>query len=298
MEKVKQVSTSQLFDKRLKDLVANIPGIVYQFQISSDGKRSLPYVSPNVFKYLGLTAEEVMQDVERWFALTHPDDLPGLEFSIVESMETMCQWQWEGRFIKNESVTYWFRGLSNPEKLDDGSILWNGVFTDITQLRKSESECGRGSVPRVDIHATSTSPPVKNQLSDNGDVADFVAPGDLKVLYVEDDQANMYLMRQIFRQTLDCDLISATTAEEGIEIARKNSLDLILMDISLPGMDGIQVLNKLKADTMTAHIPVVAVSAHAMLDQIESGKFDDFAGYLSKPFQIEDLISIIREIAA
>jgi PAS domain S-box-containing protein len=139
MGKIKQTGKAiKLSDQRLKNLVANVPGIVYQFQISPDGKRSLPYVSPTVFKYFGLTAEEVMQDVERWFVLTHPDDLPGLEASIIESMETMSQWQWEGRFIKNESDIRWFRGSSNPEKLDDGSILWNGVFTDITQQRKTE----------------------------------------------------------------------------------------------------------------------------------------------------------------
>lgn len=131
---------AQLSERRLNDIISNIPGVAYQFQISPDGKRSLPYVSPTISKYFGLQSGEVMQDVEKWFAITHPDDLPSLETSIVESMETMTQWHWEGRFIKDGGGVRWFRVSSNPEKLGDGSILWNGVFIDITKEKQAESE--------------------------------------------------------------------------------------------------------------------------------------------------------------
>ncbi|MDH5649980.1 MAG: PAS domain S-box protein, partial [Gammaproteobacteria bacterium] len=133
------------------DLAANVPGVVYQFQIEPDGKRSLPYVSPTVYDYLGLRPEEVMADVEKWFAITHPDDLPALESSIKESLHNMAQWHWQGRFLKNGTDTVWFRGSSNPRKLEDGSVLWNGVFVDVTQQRQAEDSLRRSHEKLEDL---------------------------------------------------------------------------------------------------------------------------------------------------
>jgi len=109
-----------------------MPGIVFQFKIDAQGKRSLPYVSPAVKQHIGLSSEVLMDDIEKWFELTHPDDYLGLEESIIYSMENLSVWEWEGRFIKNDGELVWLNGRSTPEKRQDGSTLWNGIFVNVT----------------------------------------------------------------------------------------------------------------------------------------------------------------------
>lgn len=109
------------------------------------------------------------------------------------------------------------------------------------------------------------------------------------VLYIEDDSVNLRLMQKIFSQRKDMTLRDAHTAEIGIELARAEPLMLILMDINLPGMDGYQALAQLKADPITAHIPVIAISANAMVGDKERGLSAGFIAYLTKPIDISGL---------
>jgi len=127
-------------EERFRLINSLIPGIVYQFKVDVNGNRSMPYVSPTVEKYIGLTAQTVMNDVEKWFDLTYPDDLQSLESSIIESMENMTLWEWEGRFFKNENDIQWLFGSSTPIRNDDGSVVWSGVFIDINERKQAEVE--------------------------------------------------------------------------------------------------------------------------------------------------------------
>ena len=127
-------------DKKFRLINSQIPGIVYQYMIDAEGKQSIPYVSPKVEEYLAISVEEVMDDVSKWFSLTHPDDYEDLVESILISQNKMEVWDWEGRFIKNGSDTRWLHGTSTPTKLDDGSVLWNGVFIDVTARKLAEEE--------------------------------------------------------------------------------------------------------------------------------------------------------------
>jgi PAS domain S-box-containing protein len=120
-------------EEKLRFIYSQVPGIVYQFKVDINGKKFLPYVSPAVEKYIGLTAEEVMEDAELWFGLTHPDDYPELEKSILESLTNLGMWTWEGRFIRKDGDTVWLRGTSTPERMADGGTLWNGLFVDVTE---------------------------------------------------------------------------------------------------------------------------------------------------------------------
>lgn len=117
------------------------------------------------------------------------------------------------------------------------------------------------------------------------------------ILYIEDNPANFKLVRQLLEQVTAHELLSAINAEQGIEIARDSKPDLILMDIELPGMDGFEALEVLKADAQIRHIPVIAVSAHAMPEQVEKGKSVDFVDYLTKPINIGELLQAIDKIA-
>jgi len=113
---------------------------------------------------------------------------------------------------------------------------------------------------------------------------------------VEDNPANLTLMEQIFGMIPNLDLISTHTAELGIEMARSQHPDIILMDINLPGMNGIQALGLLKSYEETRDIPVVAVTAAAMPHQIKEGMEKGFVTYVTKPLQVETFLQTVRGI--
>jgi CheY-like chemotaxis protein len=103
-----------------------------------------------------------------------------------------------------------------------------------------------------------------------------------RILIVEDNAMNMELAVDLL-QAAGYVVLSATEAEQGIEVARATKPDLILMDISLPGMDGLVATQRLKSDPATREIPVVALTAHAMKGDEEKALAAGCAGYLTKP---------------
>lgn len=119
------------------------------------------------------------------------------------------------------------------------------------------------------------------------------ADAQRKVLYIEDSVANMMLMRNIFSMQEGIDLIEAKTAKEGLDTAFKQPADLILLDINLPDMDGFEVLEQLKSNPSTSDIPVIAVTANAMLKDVERGTDAGFSEYITKPINIKKLLILI-----
>ena len=114
-----------------------------------------------------------------------------------------------------------------------------------------------------------------------------------KLLVVEDNETNMMIFRDILAAE-GHDVLEAATAEEAFRIARSGPLDLILMDIQLPGMDGLEAVRSLKSDPSTSSIPVVALTAHAMVGHrtraIEAG----CAGYITKPIRSAEFREQVR----
>ncbi|GGN97799.1 response regulator [Saccharibacillus kuerlensis] len=116
------------------------------------------------------------------------------------------------------------------------------------------------------------------------------------VLYIEDDRSSMLLMRHIFRKKLpEIRLMEAWSVEDGIMLAGLHRPSLILMDIQLPGMDGFEGVINLRSDLKTASIPVWAVSASALNDDVQRGLEAGFQKYLKKPLKMEDFVREIRE---
>lgn len=115
------------------------------------------------------------------------------------------------------------------------------------------------------------------------------------VLYVEDNAMNRDLMDGFVGEIPNLDLIMAETADKGIKLAQERKPHLIFMDINLPDMDGFQAFECLRADVKTSDIPVVALSANAMPDAIEKANRMGFQGYLTKPFELEDVMKALNE---
>ncbi len=114
------------------------------------------------------------------------------------------------------------------------------------------------------------------------------------ILIVEDNEKNLKLVRDLL-QVKGYRTLEAETAELGIELARRHTPHVILMDIQLPGMDGIAALGQLKADPTTAKIPMIALTAFAMKEDRQRFLAAGFDGYLVKPINIRELLEVVRE---
>lgn len=114
------------------------------------------------------------------------------------------------------------------------------------------------------------------------------------VVYVEDNPANIALMQRIAALFDGVKLICVTSAEQGLEAIRTQKPGLVLMDINLPGMNGVEALQAMKAEPAMAQIPVVAISANAMPRDIERAMAAGFERYLTKPIQIEEVVDVLN----
>jgi CheY-like chemotaxis protein len=113
------------------------------------------------------------------------------------------------------------------------------------------------------------------------------------LLYVEDNPANLELVAQLIARRPDLRLLSARDGILGIQLARDNQPEVILMDINLPGISGIEALKILREDPATSHIPVVALSANAMPRDIEKGLQAGFFQYLTKPIRVIEFMNTL-----
>ena len=114
------------------------------------------------------------------------------------------------------------------------------------------------------------------------------------LLYVEDNPANLELVEQIIARHANIRLLTAVNGNIGIEIANTSQPDVILMDINLPGINGFEALKILRANSATAHIPVVALSANAMPRDIEKGLEAGFYRYITKPIKVKELLDTLN----
>jgi two-component system cell cycle response regulator DivK len=115
-----------------------------------------------------------------------------------------------------------------------------------------------------------------------------------QVLIVEDNEKNMKLFRDVL-QASGFRLLEATTGEQAMELAAEHQPNLVLMDIQLPDIDGVEALGRLRADVRTASIPVVALTAQAMHGDRERFLDVGFVAYISKPVNILEFVKTVRE---
>ena len=116
-------------------------------------------------------------------------------------------------------------------------------------------------------------------------------PGE-QILVVEDNEKNMKLLRDLL-QASGYSILEATTGIRAVELATEHRPQLVLMDIQLPDIDGVEALGRLRADTRTASIPVVAVTAQAM--QADRDRFLGFDGYVPKPVDVVEFLAIVED---
>lgn len=156
--------------------------------------------------------------------------------------------------------------------VDVGSEFWIDLIKDVTP------QLAAGHTPAAELAPQPQGNPALRTL-----------------LYVEDNPANLMLVEQIIEDHPHIRMLSARDGYLGIALARAHLPDVILMDINLPGISGIQALKILRQDPALAHIPVIALSANAMFRDIEKGLSAGFFRYLTKPIKINEFISALDD---
>jgi len=158
-----------------------------------------------------------------------------------------------------------------------------------------ESTVGVGSIFWIELNAAAAPQLVSDRAEPMTCVQNQAQHGvPLRtLLYIEDNVANMQLVEQLIARRPDLRLLSAGDGTRGIALAHIHQPEVILMDINLPGISGIQALKILREDPATAHIPVLAISANAMPLDIERGMKAGFFRYLTKPIKVSEFMDTL-----
>ncbi len=202
--------------------------------------------------------------------------------------------------------------------IEDSQIQGTGIGLTITKSLIEimdgrigfESSPGKGSVFWVDLPEAVESERQSGKTGGNegnsessGNVENSVVESETgfmnlhaKILYVEDNMFNQRLMLQIMAQFPDITLMIESTAEDGLETAMRENPHVILMDINLPGMSGIEAFKKIHSIEALTHTPVIAVSTASMESDIEKGMRAGFNAYITKPFELRNLLKTIEQV--
>ena len=211
-----------------------------------------------------------------------------------------------GAGLSNEQIDLLFEPFN---RLDAEKSKIEGTGIGLTITRKIvelmggtisvTSQQGEGSEFVIELPAVQSDTGDESQDDDllNSEKTDQSdeAVHQFKVLYIEDNPANIKLVSRAMASKKNIQLLTAHLPELGLEYAVKDNPDLILLDINLPGMDGYQVLEEIKANPELSTIPVFAVTANAMPKDIEKGKEAGFNEYLTKPLDIPAFLQMIDQ---
>ena len=208
-----------------------------------------------------------------------------------------------GKGISEEGQNELFKSFSRLGQ-ENGNIEGTGIGLVITKKLVKlmggnigvDSELNKGSTFWVEFPLVRVSG-IKDigQIKKNN-VPEQKLEKEYTVLYVEDSPANLRLVEQVLSSKENINMISAHEPGLGLELANSKSPDLILLDINLPGMSGFEVLKKLRASDKTKNIPVFAVSANAMLKDIEKGMNEGFDDYITKPIDVTTFIVAVMKV--
>ncbi len=192
-----------------------------------------------------------------------------------------------------------FNRLGREASIEEGTGIGLVVTKRLVGLMAgtigAESELGTGSVFWIELGLTAA-PQYAVRTQDREPVHRLSPPTGLPprtVLYVEDNPANLELVEQLIARRPDLRLLSAADGNLAIEFAKAYQPEIILMDINLPGISGIEAMAILRADPATAHIPIVALSANAVPRDVEKGLEAGFFNYLTKPIKVNEFMDAL-----
>ncbi|WP_413175003.1 PAS domain S-box protein [Anabaena azotica] len=124
-------------ERRLRDIATNLPGAIFQFTNRND-IWTVDYISDFIWELAGITASEMMQNLDTFIALIHPEDFNNYVNSVIEAIQNSTPWHYKGRLVKSNGEIRWWQGDSTPTKNEQGEIIFCGVLLDITARQQAE----------------------------------------------------------------------------------------------------------------------------------------------------------------
>lgn len=137
-KKIEEQLSTQKQNNLLLTHSEQVPGIIYQFKLDTKGKMSFPFVGAGVVDLYGVQPEEVMAMGKKIFKYVHEDDIEAFMASGQESWATLNNWSFDYRICLPEKGIRWMHGTSKPVRLSDGSTLWHGYISDVTEQKQKE----------------------------------------------------------------------------------------------------------------------------------------------------------------
>ena len=201
---------------------------------------------------------------------------------------------------KLEQLFQPFNRLGQEAGIEEGTGIGLVVSKRLVELMGGtigvEGTVGVGNVFWIELHVAAEPQFVAHPAEPMAPLPAPAEPGPARhtLLYVEDNRANVQLVEQLIARRPDLSLVSAADGASGIALARTHHPSVILMDINLPGINGIQALAILRDDPHTAHIPVLAISANAMAHDIRKGLDAGFFRYLTKPIKVKEFMDALN----
>ena len=194
-----------------------------------------------------------------------------------------------------------FNRLGQEASGEEGTGIGLVVSKRLIELMQGmigvESVVGTGSVFWIELIADADPHAafIKNVLKTAAEERIPAGQHTRLLLYVEDNPANLKLIEQLIVRRPDLRLLTAQNGNDGVNLARGYLPDVILMDINLPGISGIEAMKIIHLDPATAHIPIVALSANAIPSDIEKGLEAGFFRYLTKPIKVNEFFKTLNE---
>ena len=225
-----------------------------------------------------------------------------VDYTVMSSERIRISFKDTGAGLSPEKITQLFQPFNRLGQ-EAGIVAGTGIGLVVTKqlvelmdgVMGVDSTVGQGSVFWVELRST-PAPELKVIAPEEAAPKLAIKPIDVPrkiLLYIEDNPANMRLVERLIDRRTDIKLLKAVDGLQGIALARASLPDVILMDINLPGISGIDALKVLQEDASTAHIPVVAISANAMSRDIEVGRQLGFFRYLTKPIVVEEFMTTL-----
>ncbi|MCX6269096.1 MAG: PAS domain-containing protein [Bacteroidetes bacterium] len=191
---------------RFEKIADRVPGVVYQYRLNPDGSSCFPYASEGIRDIYRVSPEELAHDASIVFSRIHPDDLGGVAASIQNSAQTLSLWRHDYRVKFGDGTIRWLAGNAMPSQMADGSVLWHGFISDITENEEAENYLRRSEAEKAAI--IRAVPDLMFRIRRDGTLLDYMST-DQNMLFVPVEQFTGKTISQVLPPELAIQCMAA-----------------------------------------------------------------------------------------
>ena len=285
----------------LAQLINDLSNLVYPIAEKEKVQLNLSKVDPDICVLGDKTRlkQSILNLLSNAIKYNRPSGQVSLKVTRLPDNKVTIEVSDTGIGIPNENFDDLFKPF-NRLGADRSEIEGTGIGLAITKKLVElmngsiivESEVGKGSQFIIEIPVTDNPiPTINNANPNNQKFLDIeMKEKSFTILYVEDNSANLELIKQILSEFAHIEILSTPDGKIGLDLAKAHTPNLILLDINLPGISGVEVLKFLKDFEETRNIPVIAISANAMESDIQKALREGFDAYITKPIRVKDFL--------